>query len=132
MLEETLLILFSHLVLALTVFVLMSCMCLTMSVYFLTYLSKVTLSDKQVKCSCMVNHLSATRFSFVFSSGVFLFDHDNTDIDYVDSSFNSHCSTILDQVAPLRTRIVPSVNSSPWLNDDIRFLRRNCWRVDAC
>ena len=80
------------------------------------------------KCSRILNHLSAEKFSAAFDQSTVLSSH--TDVTSLVHSFNTHCSTILYKVAPNKMRLVPSVNSSPWLNDTIRCFRRKCRQVE--
>ncbi len=63
------------------------------------------LTNKRVKCSRFVNHCNAEKFSSAFDSSVVQSSHDNTDC--LVSLFNSHCSVILDEVAPLKTQNCP-------------------------
>ncbi|KAI9525154.1 hypothetical protein NQZ68_009352 [Dissostichus eleginoides] len=46
------------------------------------------------------------------------------------NAFNSHCSAILDYVAPMVTRSSLAVNTSPWLTEDTRILKRHCRKVE--
>ncbi len=72
------------------------------------------LTGKHVKFSCMLNNLSAEKFSSFCDSRVVLhLSHDNADVNDLVHSFNSHCSVILDKVAPLKTHTVNIVNLSP-------------------
>lgn len=64
----------------------------------------------------------------VFSA---VFDHvyvppDSCGLDELSSWFHSSCLTILDSVAPLRTR---QLKSEPWLNDRTRAVRQECCRA---
>lgn len=51
-------------------------------------------------------------------------------VDACAQAFNDHCTLLLDKVAPLKTREISSVNTSPWMNDAIRSLRRVCRRTE--
>ena len=70
-----------------------------------------SLPSKSLKCSHILNHLTAGQFSATFNPSAELFPQ--ADIDCLVESFNSHCSTILDNVAPYKLQPVPSINSSP-------------------
>ncbi|KAK0140528.1 hypothetical protein N1851_022497 [Merluccius polli] len=54
----------------------------------------------------------------------------HTDVASLVHSFNTHYSAVLDKVAPIKMRLVPFVDSSPWLNYTIRCFRRKCRRVE--
>ena len=44
--------------------------------------------------------------------------------------YNNHCASTLDTIAPYMTRSLSSDNSRPWINDNIRFLKRDARRVE--
>nr|XP_054606508.1 uncharacterized protein LOC129166913 [Nothobranchius furzeri] len=46
------------------------------------------------------------------------------------SQFNEHCLSILDNICPVRTRSVPAVNPTPWFNDSLRSLKRQCRKTE--
>lgn len=83
---------------------------------------------KRVKSLRVINSLAVEKFSSGFNSNILESSLDN--IDGMVDHFNSHCLGILDEVAPLVTRKVLSVNHSPWLNDNIRDFRRKCRKVE--
>ena len=80
----------------------------------------------QEKRSRLLNDLTAETFSTAFDSSVVPSEIVNGEIDILVHDFNLHCSDILDAVAPFKSRTARTLNSSPWLNEDIRRLRRNC------
>lgn len=48
------------------------------------------------------------------------------EVDSLVESFNSHCSAVLEKVAPSKLRRVPAVNPSPWLYDSVCCFRHKC------
>lgn len=50
----------------------------------------------------------------------------NNDVELLTQSFNNLCSSVLDEVAPLKSKSKPICNPSPWVTDDVRCLRRSC------
>ncbi|XP_024122542.2 uncharacterized protein LOC112143035 [Oryzias melastigma] len=52
------------------------------------------------------------------------------DVDSFMNSFNSHCETILNEVAPVRVKIAYPKLSHPWMNEEIRSSRRLCRKVE--
>lgn len=51
------------------------------------------------------------------------------DTDELSSWFYNTCQTVLDSVAPLKTR-QPKTKSEPWLNDETRAVRRECRKAE--
>lgn len=89
--------------------------------------NEVPLPVTRSSCSHMVNQLAVENFSADFdSSSVFISD----DIDVSVQSFNEHCTLLLDRVAPLKTRLISAVNTSPWINDVIRSFRCVCQKTE--
>ena len=56
------------------------------------------LPSKRVNCFRILNCLSAKKFSAAFHPSAVLSSH--TDVACLVHSFNTHCSTVLDKVAP--------------------------------
>lgn len=80
-----------------------------------------------VKRSRIINSLSAERFCAAFDNSLVVNSNPMcNNIDALVHSFNSHCSDILDTVAPFKTCTVRTLNKTPWLNEDTRSLRRKC------
>jgi len=52
------------------------------------------------------------------------------DLELLIQSFNQHCSTLLDIVAPLKDRTRAICNTSPWITDAVCCLRRKCRRTE--
>uniref|UniRef100_A0A3P9J3F2 Reverse transcriptase domain-containing protein n=1 Tax=Oryzias latipes TaxID=8090 RepID=A0A3P9J3F2_ORYLA len=52
------------------------------------------------------------------------------DVDSFMQSFNSHCKSILNVVAPVKMKIASSKISFPWINEEIRCSRRLCRKVE--
>jgi len=84
--------------------------------------------EKRIKSSRIVNSLAVEDFAASFNSNVLVSPAD--DVDCLLHVFNTHCAAILDDVAPLVTRSVRPVNSSPWLNNEICELRRKCRKTE--
>ncbi|KAL7378822.1 hypothetical protein ABVT39_019336 [Epinephelus coioides] len=86
-------------------------------------------NSKRMKLSRMLNNLSAEKFSTAFDSVVQPFSIE-VDVDTQALTLKSHCSAILDEIAPLKPRTIPAANPTPWLNDDIHGLSRKCRRAE--
>lgn len=78
---------------------------------------------KRVSCSRMITQVAVEHFLTAFDPNSVIILND---IDSSVQSFNDHCTLLLDKVAPFRKRYIPVVNTSPWINDAIRSLRRVC------
>ncbi len=50
--------------------------------------------------TCLLNHLSAEKFSAAFDPSAVLSSH--ADVASLVHSFNTHCSTVLDEGAPTK------------------------------
>ncbi len=81
-----------------------------------------------VKCSRILNHLSAEKFSAAFNPSPVLSYH--ADVASLVHSCNTHSAAVFDKVTPSKLRLVPSVCSFPWVNDTVRCFRRKCQRVE--
>uniref|UniRef100_A0A3P9JCY3 Reverse transcriptase domain-containing protein n=1 Tax=Oryzias latipes TaxID=8090 RepID=A0A3P9JCY3_ORYLA len=66
------------------------------------------------------------RFTDLFDANSF--NHFN-DVDSFMYSFNSHCETILNTIAPVR-QSVSSKKSFPWINAEIHSFRRLCRKIE--
>lgn len=97
-------------------------------VLFNTLFDNDVVLGKRVKCSRVINSLTANKFASKFDSNIVNPSH--VDIDLMVNSFNTHCSSILDEVAPMVTRKLLAVNHSPWLNENIYNFRRKCRKVE--
>ena len=81
------------------------------------------------------NHMSRRRIIDQSSTESFaaLFDpnvlSNCNDVDVFVQLFNEQCSSILDIVAPFKTKKI-SAKSSPWINESIRSFRRNCRKIE--
>ena len=84
---------------------------------------------KRPTSSRTLNSSSAERFSSVFSelSKDMILPTDTNDLV---TCFNRRCLSALDLVAPLKTKKLRVGAPSPWLNDDIRSLKRECRKVE--
>lgn len=49
----------------------------------------------------------------------------DTVVDFQVQVYNEHWLAVLDKVAPIKTRLDPQRNSSPWMNDNIPYLKQN-------
>ena len=81
-------------------------------------------------CSRHLNNSSAAKFSSVFTD---LCNGNPSPANTNDlvSLFNNICSSALDIVAPLKIKKKDSsLNPSPWINDDIRSLKRECRQAE--
>lgn len=85
------------------------------------------LSVKRVSCSRMISQFAVENFSTAFDSSSVLISND---IDNSLQSFNDQCTLLLDRVAPFKTRQIPVVNTSPWINDAIRSFRLVCRKTE--
>ena len=74
----------------------------------------------------IINEAVTVNFSTVFDSNMALKDGD---VDTLVKTFNTHCSSVLDKLAPLKLRKI-SKNPSPWINESIRTLRRKCRKTE--
>ena len=83
---------------------------------------------RRVKSSRILNRLAVENFSAAFDRNILLSCQD--DVESLARAFNIHCSAILDDVAPLVTRTVPAINSTPWINEEIRTLKRKCRKTE--
>lgn len=54
-----------------------------------------------------------------------------TDADVATQCFNSYCLEILNLVAPLKTVIAAPKRTHPWINNDIRKVKRLCRKAEC-
>uniref|UniRef100_A0A8C6K7Y3 Reverse transcriptase domain-containing protein n=1 Tax=Nothobranchius furzeri TaxID=105023 RepID=A0A8C6K7Y3_NOTFU len=81
---------------------------------------------RRMVSSRFLNESTASNFSAAFDPPC---SSDN-DPDSLTSQFNEHCLSILDNICPVRTRSVPAVNPTPWFNDSLRSLKRQCRKIE--
>lgn len=70
----------------------------------------------------MLSKLSAENFSAAFENSSIIMS--NCSVDAQLQSFNEYCLSILDEVAPMKSRAAPLINSTPWMNDTICSFKR--------
>lgn len=75
----------------------------------------------------IITQSTAKNFTALFDSDVLL---NCNDVETLIQLFNEQCSSILDIVAPYKSRQLPSVKSSPWINDAIRNFRWKCIKAE--
>lgn len=92
------------------------------AVLFVMSLDNAYVQGKRVKTSRILNGAAVEKFVTAFDSNVLVSHVD--DVDCLVNAFNTHCSAILDDVAPMVTRSSLAVNTSPWLTEDTRILKR--------
>jgi len=77
-----------------------------------------------------INSQTVSRFLCAFDDSLFhMCDIENVDVDQWLGVFNSKCSNLLDEVAPLGSKKSKPV-LEPWLNDVTRAHRRACRRAE--
>ena len=97
-------------------------------VLFNLYVDNDYVPVKRVKSSRILNSLAVENFSAAFDRNIL--DSCQDDVESLVHVFNTHCAAILDDVAPLVTRSVPAVSASPWINEEIRTLKRTCRKTE--
>lgn len=75
----------------------------------------------------IITETTAERFSIMFDSSL-LFT--GNDVNALIQSFNRECTSILDQVAPIKTSSVLQKKTCPWINESILNLRRICRKIE--
>lgn len=75
-------------------------------------------------CCRVINLFTAVHFSALFNQCDFI-ESVSSDTEKLCSWFHSTSQTVLDVVAPLKTR-QPKIKSEPRLNDTTRSVRREC------
>lgn len=85
--------------------------------------------EKCIFRSRIINSHTASKFSSAFISSSENVLHTSL-TDEMLVRFNGVCRTTLDAIAPLKTRLKPAVKMSPWINDNIRSLKRDCRKIE--
>ena len=75
------------------------------------------------------NPSTAGQFFAVFNQLCASSDSMSADTEELSSWFHSSCRTILDSVAPLKTK-QPKVKPEPWFSDRTRAVRRECRKAE--
>lgn len=90
--------------------------------------SRTTVQNSAPARRCLIlNPSTAARFSSDFSQ---LSVPSDLDTEVLSSLFESSCLTILDSLAPFKTR-QPKAKTEPWFNDTTRAVRRECRRAEC-
>ncbi len=102
-----------------------------MPVLFEVALACNTVKPRAAARRCrIINPSTAAQFSAVFCQTYnCVTECMNNDTEELSSWFHSTCQSVLDTVAPLKTR-QSRTKSEPWLNDTTRTVRRECRRVE--
>lgn len=79
----------------------------------------------------VINPATAMQFSAAFNQLCGPSDFVSSDTEELNSWFYSCCQTVLDSVAPLKTR-QPKAKPEPWFNESSRAVKRDCrrWKKD--
>ena len=77
---------------------------------------------------CIINPSTAFQSSVAFSQNSII-PESVCSTEELSSWFHSTCQTVLDTVAPLKSR-QPKTKSEPWLNDTTHAVRRECRRAE--
>uniref|UniRef100_A0A8P4K1H9 Reverse transcriptase domain-containing protein n=1 Tax=Dicentrarchus labrax TaxID=13489 RepID=A0A8P4K1H9_DICLA len=80
------------------------------------------------RCCRIINPSTAVQFSVAFNQNS-IFPESVCSTEELSSWFHSTCQTVLDTVAPLKSR-QPKTKSEPWLNDMTHAVRRECRRAE--
>lgn len=75
--------------------------------------------------SCAINAEVVHTFSEHFCVLTDDWAYDATTVDQLND-FNYICTSILGSVAPVKIKTRSSANQVPWINEDIRILKRKC------
>ena len=70
---------------------------------------------------------TAARFSAMFNKDLHL---GCDSVDSLMSRFNSHCVSLLDEVAPMKTNVISKKSVCPWLTESIRNMKRCCRKTE--
>ncbi len=54
----------------------------------------------------------------------------HSDTNYLTNTFQKLCLSTLDMVAPLKSQLKSTTKAVPWINEDIRSLKRTCRKVE--
>ncbi len=82
--------------------------------------------------SCPLNSSLVPQFCHEFAASIADAQHeDRSDVNVEDlvHVFNSSCTRILDSIAPVRVKR-SKTSYLPWLNEDLRILKRQCRRAE--
>lgn len=91
-----------------------------LTTYVLDWIDRILQSESLNQLQ-MVLFCTPSKFSSIFSSNIII---SALDVDNLVHHINSLCTSILDKVAPLKSRIKRSENLSSWITDDI-LLKEN-------
>lgn len=75
----------------------------------------------------ILNETAISGFSASFEPSTF---SDCKDIETFTTSFNHHCLSVLNKVAPAKNMSDSSQKPCPWMNETIRSFRRSCRKVE--
>ena len=82
---------------------------------------------KTTQSSRILNEHSASKFSFNFSTGLLYHNsYESSNPHILLNGFNDTCQTTLDIIAPIKTRMISPVNTSLWVDERLRELKRLC------
>ena len=99
-----------------------------MCVLFDTTIDHETQTQAHLVRSRYLCEESVPRFSSLFQATSP--SSNNTDVDTLVANFNLRCISTLDAIAPLKTKTKSRAKLSPWLNKDIRSLKRECRKTE--
>ncbi len=86
--------------------------------------TKTTISYRNLK-SVTIDSFSVAIAAFPLSSALNLLSPDE-----ILSTYNETICNVLDDLAPLKTRTVPSAHSSPWFTPELRVMKAECRRYE--
>ena len=98
-------------------------------IIFDTKLQSSAQPQKHTIRSRFLNAHSAAAFSSCFSDS-FTTPSKSSNVNDFVTWFNNHCASALDTIAPYTSRSLSTDNSHPWINNNIRLLRREARRVE--
>lgn len=105
------------------------CWLVTTSVSFLIYLPLLTHLFRNVwHVGALLLKTTVEQFISRFSCDFITLG--NNDVELLVQYFNNLCSSVLDEVAPLKSKSKPICNASPWVMDVVRSIRRSCRRTE--
>uniref|UniRef100_A0A669CPU2 Reverse transcriptase domain-containing protein n=1 Tax=Oreochromis niloticus TaxID=8128 RepID=A0A669CPU2_ORENI len=101
-----------------------------MVVLFDAVFSRTTVQTSAPVRRCrIINPSTAAQFATAFNQLSMPANRTPLDTENLSSWFQYSCLTILDSVAPLKTR-KPKAKTDPWFNDVTRAVRRECRRAE--
>lgn len=79
----------------------------------------------------VINSFTAAQFSAAFENSELVTDISSfdDDVETFFQRFEATCKSVLDSVAPLKSRR-PKPKTEPWLNESTRAMRRECRRAE--